>query len=153
MRSWLTQKIFTRLALIYGLVTMPPMPPAPEDSAERALSIRRLLKKLRENQDAIVCIAPEGMDFPGGTLGVPHPGTGKLLLQTAGITHKVLPAGVYEYDGKLIIHFGQPYELRISELREDVDRAAADLVMQKIAELLPREMRGPYQRTEAEVFE
>jgi len=143
-RTWLTRIIFERLAKMYGLVTMPPMPSAPGDSAERALSIRRLLQRIRADKDAIVCIAPEGMDFPEGELGVPHPGTGKLLLQIANKTHRVLPVGVFEDDGRLVIRFGNPYELHIKEGQVDLDLAVADQVMRKIAELLPEGMRGVY---------
>ena len=143
-RTWLTRIIFERLAKMYGLVTMPPMPSAPGDSAERALSIRRLLHKMRADKDAIVCIAPEGMDFPDGVLGVPHPGTGKLLLQIANKTHRVLPVGVFEDDGRLVIRIGNPYELHIKEGQVDLDLAVADQVMRKIAELLPEGMRGVY---------
>lgn len=144
LRTWLTRVLFARLALIYGLVTMPPMPPVPQDSADRALSIRRLFKKLRENKDAIVCVAPEGMDFPGRQLGVPHRGSGKLLRQIAGMTHRVLPVGVYEEDGRLVIHFGEPYELTVEDGQSDIDHAATERVMRKIADLLPEGMRGAY---------
>jgi len=144
LRAWLSRIIFERLAEMYGMVTMPPMPPVSGDSAERALSIRRLLHRMRADKDAIVCIAPEGMDFPDGKLGVPHPGTGKLLLQIANKTHRVLPVGVFEDDGRLVIRFGKPYILTLPEGTEDVDRAACEEVMRRIAELLPEGMRGVY---------
>lgn len=144
LRTWLTRVIFSRLAVIYGMVTMPPMPPAPGDSSERALSIRRLMKKLREDKDSIICIAPEGMDYPGGRLGVPHPGSGKLLIQVVGKTHRVLPVGVFEEKGKLVIQFGRTYELSVNDRQAEVDRATAEIVMRKIAELLPEGMRGVY---------
>ena len=144
LRTWLSQIIFERLAEMYGMVTMPPMPPVPGDSAERALSIRRLLHRMRADKDAIVCVAPEGMDFPGGELGVPHPGTGKLLLQIANTTRQVLPVGVFEVDGRLVIRFGKPYVLTLSDGLEDVDRAASDEAMHRIAALLPEGMRGVY---------
>jgi len=144
LRTWLTGKLFARLAQIYGLVTMPPMPPAPGDSADRALSVRRLLQKMRAEEDAIVCIAPEGMDFPGGLLGAPFPGTGKLLLQTARLAGRVLPVGVFEENERLVIRFGKPYVLTLPEGTADVDRAACDEVMRRIAALLPEGMRGEY---------
>jgi 1-acyl-sn-glycerol-3-phosphate acyltransferase len=144
LRTWLTRVTFSRLAEIYGLVTMPPMPPVPGDSAERALSVRRLLRRQRETRDAIVCIAPEGMDFPDGQLGVPHPGTGKLLLQTARMAQQVLPVGVFENDGRLVIRFGRPYILAVPDGGEDVDRTAVEQVMRQIAELLPEGMRGVF---------
>jgi 1-acyl-sn-glycerol-3-phosphate acyltransferase len=144
LRTWLSRIIFERLAEMYGMVTMPPMPPVPGDSAERALSIRRLLHRMRADKDAIVCIAPEGMDFPDGKLGIPHPGTGKLLLQIANKTHRVLPVGVFEDDGRLVIRFGKPYFFTLPDGANDVDRAASDEVMHRIAALLPEGMKGVY---------
>ena len=144
LRTWFTRLIFKRLAEIYGLVTMPAMPPALGDAGERALSIRRLLRKLREQPDAILCIAPEGMDFPGGILGEPFPGSGKLLLQAANLLNRILPVGVYEEDKRLVIKFGKPYILDEPSIHAEIDRQVADQVMRKIAALLPEKMRGVY---------
>lgn len=142
--TWLTHKIFKRVAECYSLVTMPAMPPAPGDAAERALSIRRLMDKIRDDPEAVVCIAPEGMDFPGGVLGRPHPGTGRLLSQMARQLKRILPVGVYEEAGQLILHIGQLYVLEIPSERENVDQMVIDQVMRQIAALLPDELRGSF---------
>ena len=141
----LTRVVFGRLAYIYGLVTMPPMPPSSDEATRRALSIQRLLGKLRKQPDAILCIAPEGMDFPGGMLGVPYPGTGRMLLQVANILKRVIPVGVYEEEvERLVINFGHPYELRVPGKDENIDKVVTDQVMRHIASLLPAKMRGLY---------
>ncbi len=142
--TWLTHILFKRVAECYSLVTMPAMPPAPGDAAERALSIRRLMDKIRDDPEAVVCIAPEGMDFPGGVLGRPHPGTGRLLLQMARQLKRILPVGVYEEAGQLILHIGQLYVLEIPSERENVDQMVIDQVMRQIAALLPDELRGSF---------
>ena len=144
LRTRLTKSAFKRLADTYGLVTMPPMPPASSDAVERALSIRRLMEKIKRDSEAIVCIAPEGMDYPGGVLGRPHPGTGKLLTQTARSLQWVLPVGVYEEAGQLIVHFGKAYTLDIPNERENDDRVVINQIMRQIAALVPEEMRGPF---------
>lgn len=142
--TWLTQAVFKRLAACYGLVTMPAMPPVPDDAAERALSIRQLMDKIRGDPEAVVCIAPEGMDFPGGVLGRPHPGTGRLLSQMARQLKRILPVGIYEEAGQLNLHIGQPYGLEIPGERENADQLVIDQVMRIIAALLPDELRGPF---------
>lgn len=144
LRTALTKAIFGRLAEIYGLVTMPAMPPAQEEAAERALSIRRLIKIIKAQPEAILCIAPEGMDFPGGKLGAPYPGTGRLLLQAAAMLKRVLPIGVYEEDGRLVIRFGEPYILDPAADPDNMDAEITRQVMRRIAALLPEGMRGVY---------
>lgn len=143
-RTWLTRKLFTRLADIYGFVTTAPMPPAPEEVSERAASLRRLHYRLRDLPDPILCLAPEGMDFSGGVPGFPPDGTGKFILQVLKKLNRILPVGVYEEDGKLILNFGNPYELDSEAIHSSKDKEIAALVMQKIAALLPARMRGQF---------
>lgn len=147
LRTTFSKALFKRLAGVYGLVTMPPMPPTTQEVAERALSIRKLMGKLHENTDTVLCLAPEGMDFPGGILGKPYPGTGKMILQISNHLKRILPVGVYEEEGKLVLNFGHPYLLQLPEKMENLDEWAINQVMGKIAAQLPEEMRGPYQLT------
>ena len=143
-RTWLTRKLFARLARIYGFVATPPMPPIPEENAERAPSIRKLDCRLRAHPKSILCLAPEGMDFPGGILGFPPDGTGKFILHVLENLKRILPVGVYEEDGKLILNFGDAYELDTKALRVMDDKEISILVMKKIAALLPARLRGAY---------
>lgn len=145
LRTAFSKALFKRLAGVYGLVTMPPMPPTAQEVAERALSIRELMGKLREKADTVLCLAPEGMDFPDGKLGKPYPGTGKMILQITKYLKRILPVGVYEEEGKLVLKFGPPYHLNIPGNGGDLDERITHQVMGKIAEQLPDEMLGPYQ--------
>jgi len=142
--TWLSKAFFNRLAEVYGMVTMPAMPPAPEETAERALSIRRVMEKLREKPETILGLAPEGMDFSDNLLGIPHAGTGKMILQVVKSLKRILPVGVYEKDGRLIINFGPPYHLAIPEDAVNLDEMVIRQVMGRIAALLPEQMHGPY---------
>ncbi len=144
MRTWLTRKLFSRLANIYGFVTTPPMPPVPGEVSERAASIRRLDRRLRELPDAILCLAPEGMDFPGGVLDFPPDGTGKFILHLLKDLNRILPVGVYEEGGKLIFNFGHPYELDTRPIQTSNDKEISALVMKAIAALLPARLRGQF---------
>ena len=144
MRTWLTRKLFARLARIYGFVATPPMPPVVEESADRAVSIRKLDRRLRDQPSPILCLAPEGMDFPDGILGFPPDGTGKFILNMLKDLKRILPVGVYEEDGKLNLNFGPVYELDayLSQVKDD--RGITLQVMTKIAALLPARLRGQF---------
>ena len=68
LRMEITRVLYKRLAGIYGFITTPPMPPAPDELAERALSIKKVIRFNYENPQMILCIAPEGQDFEYGKL-------------------------------------------------------------------------------------
>jgi hypothetical protein len=67
-----------------------------------------------------------------------------LLLATAGL--RFLPVGIYESDGRLTLHFGEAYALRVEGAcsSEAKDQLAAHAVMSHIAGLLPLELRGGF---------
>jgi hypothetical protein len=60
------------------------------------------------------------------------------------MAQQVLPVGVFEDEGRLVIRFGRPYILAVPDGAGDVDRAAVKQVMRRIAELLPEGMRGVF---------
>jgi hypothetical protein len=80
-RMGITRVLFKRLAGMYGFITTPPMPPTSGELAERALSIRKLMRVIHTNPETILCIAPEGQDFEYGKFGNPPEGTGKFIFQ------------------------------------------------------------------------
>ena len=144
LRTWLTRMLFTRLAGIYGFITTPPMPPVPEEVRERAASIRKLDNRLREQSASVLCLAPEGMDFPAGVLGFPPDGTGKFISHLSKDLKRILPVGVYEEDGELILNFGSPYTLDLKYLVGRDDKEISVLVMKAIAALLPPSLHGQF---------
>ncbi len=135
-----------RLSHVYGFTTMPPMPPRPRDLAARARSVRRTLRFARGNPQAVLGLAPEGGDQPGGALSWPAHGAGRFLLLLASAGFPVLPVGTYEQDGALCLHFGRPFELAVprSLPADEKDRLAAGTVMRSLAALLPVRLRGPF---------
>lgn len=142
LRTQLTAYLFERLARMYGFVTMPAMPPDPSESLERALSVRRLLRRLNAQKAPILCLAPEGMDSPQGKLSLPHPGSGRLILRLQAQLHRIQPLGVYEENGHLSLHFGRPFRLSLSGSNARVDRLASRQAMKQIAALLPPRLCG-----------
>ena len=139
--------LLRQLARVYGLTTMPPMPPRPKDVEARALSVRKFLAYAREHPQAILGLAPEGGDnVPTGALTWPSSGVGRFISLLAGQGFPVVPVGVYEQDGEFCLSFGAAYRLpvRKGSRSGEKDRAAAETVMKRIAEQLPPQLRGPF---------
>lgn len=138
LRTAITKRLFSRLADVYGFVTTPPMPPAEEELVERVLSIRKLISILESQPDPIMCIAPEGRDTPGGRLAIPYPGSGKLILRLNQILKRVLPVGVYEWEGMLHIRFGEMYFL--TDPVPNNENFVSKMIIERIADTLPGNM-------------
>lgn len=134
------------IARVYGFTTMPPMPPRDKDIAARAASVRAVLEYVRHTPDAIIGLAPEGYDPPGGILTRPAPGLGRfgLLLSKAGLSF--IPVGAYEAEGVFHIHFGKSYELKVEKnlATDQKDTQASHIIMEHIARLLPLRLRGEF---------
>lgn len=144
--SPLSRWMFRRLARAYGLALMPPMPPLPAEAEARAAAVRALVTFVRRTPAALVGMAPEGRDFPGGRLGWPPPGAGRLMLHLARLGLPVLPVGAFEENGAFCLRFGEPYRLEANPRLSGAgqDRAASRTVMQRIAALLPAHLRGEF---------
>jgi hypothetical protein len=122
------------------------MPPRPKDVKKRARSVRRVLAFARSHPQAILGLAPEGGDQPGGLLNMPPAGAGRFVLLLAEQGFPLLPVGCFEEAGAFCLHFGEAYQLKIPGglTRKEKDGAAARTVMQKIAPLLPGRLRGEF---------
>lgn len=143
----LTSFFFTAISRVYSFIPMPPMPPDPREVAQRANAVRRLVSLARQQLPVAIAIAPEGRDFPGARLGWPPPGMGRLLEQLSTSIPLIIPVGVYEEDGSLVLHFGAPVALQVKADyagNEQKDRHLSTQVMRAVAELLPPELRGEF---------
>jgi hypothetical protein len=138
--------ILGRIARVYGFTTMPPMPPRQRDVAARASAVRSILRDVQRTEKPILGLAPEGGDQPGGKLSMPPPGVGRFCLLLAAAGLRFLPVGVYEQAGRLCLNFGAPYRVEIRETAAPHERdcLAAQLIMSRIAPLLPVELRGEF---------
>jgi hypothetical protein len=138
--------LLKRLSHIYEFTTMPPMPPRPKDVKARARSVLATLAHARNHPQDILGLAPEGGDQPGGVLTMPPPGAGRFIGLLSEMGFPILPVGVYEEAGELCLNFGLAYKLLVHHgIRPDErDRAAADIVMRRIAEQLPEKLRGQF---------
>jgi hypothetical protein len=138
--------LLRRIARIYGFTTMPPMPPRRKDVKARAAAVRVVLDYITQTKAAVLGLAPEGYDPPAGVLTRPARGLGRfgLLLAKAGLTF--VPVGAFEEDGVFQLHFGEPYELEVEGdvSAEEKDRQATQIIMKRIACLLPLRLQGEF---------
>lgn len=141
-----TRWLFQKFAGVYGFTTMPAMPPDPRDVARRARAVRQVLNYARRAQAPLIGLAPEGMDFETGGLGMPPTGAGRFILHLNDLGLLLSPVGVYEAEDRLCVHFGPPYSLEIPAglAAAGRDRAASQAVMRSIAALLPEYLRGEF---------
>lgn len=144
--SPLTWPVFRQVARVYDFITMPPMPPRPQEVALRAQAVRQSLALARRDSQAILGLAPEGRDSPDQALQQPPPGLGRFMALLVQSGRPVLPAAVYESGGKLVIRFGPAYTLdcRSDLPPEERDSLISEAIMRRIASLLPDRLHGPY---------
>lgn len=121
----LTRGFLRRVARLYSMAALPL-----GDRAERAAVLRSWLCWLRCGE--VIGIFPEGLAGTSEHLRPPEPGFEVLLrvAKRAGAT--VVPVGIHETGGRMVVAFGPPVA------------GGADLVMREIARLLPASMHGPY---------
>ncbi len=138
--------LLRRLAAVYGFTTMPPMPSRPDDVTARVLAVQRILRYARTHPDAILGLAPEGMDMPGGVLSWPPGGAGRFIALLVGLGFPITPAAAYEQDGAFHLGFGPAYVLQLPPglSAAERDQRAARIVMTAIAHLLPPHLRGDF---------
>jgi hypothetical protein len=127
---------------LYGFVPMPAMPPSPSEVEARAASVRWVLRRARE-PEALLGLAPEGGDMPGGVLAAPPSGSGRFLQLLARCGLRFLPVGAYEEDARLCLQFGAPFDLP-AEIADPVDDGVSHIVMSALAACLPQRLRGCY---------
>ncbi len=140
-----TKIIFTAIARVYGFINMPPMPPDPRETTERALAVRKLLELARQRLPIAIGMAPEGRDYPHTVLGWPPSGTGRLLEQLNRYIEKFVPVGVYEENDQLVVNFGPPISLNDKYQNSDEkDIEISHHIMHSIACLLPERLRGEF---------
>src|SRR5918995_1154576 len=135
-----------RLAYLYSLITMPPMPPRPKDVEARAASVRAILEFVKQGNEPVLGISPEGYNSSHGALTRPATGFGRFALLLSRTGMKFIPVGGYEADEVFYLHFGKEYELSISGdfSTEEKDERAMQMVMRKIACLLPAHLQGEF---------
>jgi hypothetical protein len=127
------------IAKTYGFYQLPPNPPDPSLASQRGQYVRKIFHGVQNHPGIMLGLAPEGLDYPENTLGLPPPGAGRMIYFLSKLGLIILPAGIYEQDGFLKIQFGEPFELMIDSQIEKsaLDLAVRRMVMQAILRQLP----------------
>ncbi len=141
-----TRWLFPRGAKLMGFTPMPPIPPDPTETEDRARAVREVLHYARQAHPAVVGMAPEGGDQPGGILGALPPGVGRFLFLISRSCPHILPVGAWKERGRIHLSFGAPYQLEIAPglPPDELDRLVGQIVMRRIAVQLPERLRGEY---------
>ncbi len=144
--SPVTRWLLPALTRVYDFTAMPAIPPDPRDAEDRARAVRRVLTYVKGDRYAIIGLAPEGGDMPGGILAWPPSGVGRFALLLAGTGLKFIPVGAFEQDGVFCLRFGKVYFLSLLKglSSQEKDRQAARIVMENIACQLPPHLRGEF---------
>jgi hypothetical protein len=130
--------LFKNVANVFHFTNMPPMPPRPFEVTERARTIRKVMRLVRDNPTLIHGLAPEGSDYPDGKMHLPPSGAGRFigLLQAGGL--QLVPAGIFETD-RLCLRIGTPFCLDMPRTKsaDELDDYLRRQVYQAISVLLP----------------
>ena len=123
----------------YGFLAMPTMVPGYATPQQRAEGVRKVLHAVKQNPNIILGLTPEGMDVPGGRLGMPPPGAGKFMYSLNRMGLKILPAAIFEQEGRINLSFAAAYDLALppETTSADIDSLVSHEVMGRIGQLLP----------------
>lgn len=137
--------LFPRAARSWGLITMPSRP---SDVSGRAKALRRVLAYLGHGRGSMP-LNPEPVGlFPEGrastSLEEARPGSGAFLHRVSSLGVPLLPVGVHQEGGLMVVRFGEPFTLGAPLPEKELDSWARGEVMSAIGRLLPCEMWGAY---------
>src|SRR5579875_2555995 len=102
---------FARAFATYGILAMP-APNAP--AAERAAAIRAATRPVRD--DGIIGLMPEGTIGSTPELLPTPEGVGTFLLLLAAAGARILPTGLFEEDGRLVVRYGAILPLDVRDV-------------------------------------
>jgi hypothetical protein len=135
---WLIRWTFRQVGKVYGLVVMP-------RQASRAVGRAAVLRRIaRIAQRESIGVTPEAGG--SGVLREPLEGSGLFLQALSERGLPLVPTGVWEEDGTLIVSFGEPFALSVAKEgpRQEQDRQAREQVMVAVGRLLPLAYWGHY---------
>ena len=141
-----TRWLIQRVANVWGLVLVTPPTIAHEQVAGQRFALLRLLRLVKQSTSPIcIGLMPEGDE--GNTRGLKEalPGSGRSLLALSRQGLPIIPAAVWEAEGRLHAQFGSPIAATAATTLHnstDSDTAVRRSVMQHIAALLPCVLRG-----------
>ena len=150
--SPLTRRLFHRVAEVFGFVTMPAMPPEPDEFQARVTSVLRTIRLARRlvATDGILGMAPQGRDTPH-LLTPPPDGAGAFIALLVETGLPILPVGVAGYRGRVHLSFGPLFIPTIPADCTRRDRAVSAQVMHAIGAEIPPGLLDSESRRSQEV--
>ena len=144
-----THWIFERVATVWGLQRVTPGVFGVRDERRQRYALLHLMRVLRRRSQPPVCLImmPEGDEGTASGLIEPVPGSGRALAAISGLGIPLVPAAVWEEDGRLQVRFGQAFALasNADDLADKgQERVYAEKIMLALAGLLPPALRGRY---------
>jgi len=130
------RSVLGNLSQVFGFLPMPPMAAGFSDSSQRAAAVRRVIEYVRKNPQAVIGLAPEGRDTFQPGMGELPAGAGKFILYLNRMGLRILPVGITEEHGQLLVRFGEPYDLVLAHDEGDVDAQARAMVREQISRLI-----------------
>lgn len=130
---FLLDTFLRRVTQTWGLI---PLDPHPKAVAQRATALRSL--GACADRGEVIGIFPEGHRGHAGRLGTPVEGMGRVLSWLLHRDVVIIPVGVHESAGRLIVRVGQP----LKEIAPNDDGEAH--IMHAVANLLPEALRGQW---------
>ncbi len=126
----LMRGILSSINSAYGFLSMPSMMEGFNTPASRAAAVRRVINFARSHPDAVIGLAPEGQDSPADGVGLAPDGGGKFMLHLNRMGYLLLPVVVVERSGRLVLHFGQPFDFPVSldERSDSIDLTIRSIV-------------------------
>ncbi len=117
---------------------MPPMPPAEHESQQRAASVLKTLRLAakKRSDGVLIGLAPEGRDIEG-KFGTFPEGVGDFIALLAQAGLNILPVGVYEDQGYLVVSFGESFLPEIPSEKSERDFRVSNQVIAAIKRQIP----------------
>jgi hypothetical protein len=106
--------ILSSITSVYSFLSMPSMMEGFSTPASRAAAVRRVIKFVQSHPDAVIGLSPEGQDSPAEGVGLAPDGGGKFMLRLNRMGFPLLPVVIAERSGRLVLHFGRPFDFPAS---------------------------------------
>lgn len=144
-----THWIFERVAAVWGLQRVTPEAFGAQAEGRQRYVLLHLMRLLRRRQQRPVCLIlmPEGDEGNADGLVEAAPGSGRALAAISGMDIPLVPAAVWEENGRLQVRFGEPFALAPDSQALSSrfqDRVYSEKIMLELARLLPPALRGRY---------
>ena len=108
--------ILESINFVYSFLSMPTMVTGYAEGVEKSAAVRRVIEFARAHPQSIIGLAPEGQDSPNNGVGDLPTGSGKFIHYLDKMGFQILPVGITEQQGHLVVKIGKPYRLNVPSI-------------------------------------